>query len=48
MIAKGKRSGIIQNFTMDVDPGYKHIEKFRGGVEWYMMKSKDILSTNRF
>ena len=23
MIFKGKRSGIIHNFTMDVDPGYK-------------------------
>ena len=30
---------------MDVDPGYKNIEKFRGGVQWYMMESKDdILS----
>ena len=37
MIFKGKRSGIIHNFTMDVDPGYKYIEKFRGGVQWYMM-----------
>ena len=26
MIFKGKRSGIIHNFTMDVDPGYKYIE----------------------
>ena len=25
MIFKGKRSGIIHNFTMDVDPGYKSI-----------------------
>ena len=29
---------------MDVDPGYKYIEKFRGGVQWYMMQSKDIIS----
>ena len=28
IIFKGKRSGIIHNFTMDVDPGYKYIEKF--------------------
>ena len=28
MIFKGRRSGIIHNFTMDVDPGYKYIEKF--------------------
>ena len=43
MIFKGKRSGIIHNFTMDVDPDYKYIEKFRGGVQWYMMESKDII-----
>ena len=47
MIFRSKRSGIIHNFTMDVDPGYKYIGKFRGGVQWYMMKieSKDIIST---
>ena len=45
MIFKRKRSGIIHNFTMDVDPGYKYIEKFRGGVQWYMMESKDIISS---
>ena len=45
MIFKGKRSGIIHNFTIDVDPGYKYIEKFRGGVQWYMMESKDIISS---
>ena len=45
MIFKGKRSGIFHNFTMDVDPVYKYIEKFRGGVQWYMMESKDIISS---
>ena len=30
MIFRGKRSGIIHNFTMDVDPGNKYIETFRG------------------
>ena len=45
MIFKGKRRGIIHNFTMDVDPGYKYIEKFRGGVQWYMMESKDVISS---
>ena len=45
LIFKSKRSGIIHNFTMDVDPGYKYIEKFRGGVQWYMMESKDIISS---
>ena len=44
-IFKGKRSGIIHNFTMDVDPGYKYIEKSRGGVQWYMMESKGIISS---
>ena len=45
MIFKGRRSGIIHNFTVDVDPGYKYIEKLRGGVQWYMMESKDIISS---
>ena len=45
MIFKGKRTGIIHNFTMDVNPGYKYIEKFRGGLLWYMMESKDIISS---
>ena len=45
MIFKGERTGIIMNFTMDVDPGYKYIEKFHGGVQWYMMESKDIISS---
>ena len=41
----GKGTGILHSFTMDVDPGYKYIEKFRGGVQWYMMKSKDKFSS---
>ena len=45
MIFKGRRTGIIHNFTMDVDPGYKYIEKFRGGIHWYMLQSKDIISS---
>ena len=45
MILRGKRSGIIHNFTMDVDPGYKYIETFRGCIQWYMMESKDIISS---
>ena len=48
MIFKGKRTGIIHNFTMDVDPGYKYIEKFRGGVQWYMMENKDFVSSIGF
>ena len=45
MIFKGERTGIIHNFTMDVDPGFKYIEIFRGGVQWYMIESKDNISS---
>ena len=48
MIVNGKRIHVIHNFTMDVDPGYKYIEKFRGGIEWFMMESKNFLSTINF
>ena len=48
MIFRGKRSGVIHNFTMDVDPGYKYIEKFRGGIQWYMMNTKDFISSINF
>ena len=34
MVFEGKRSWIIHKFTMDVDPGYKFIEKLRGGIQW--------------
>ena len=34
MIFRGKRSGIIHNFTVDVDHrGYEYIERFHGGVQ---------------
>ena len=42
---KGRRSGIIFNFTMDTPPGYKYIHKFRSGIQWYMMDSKGIISS---
>ena len=45
MMFKGKRSGIIFNFTMDVSPGYKYIHKVRGGNQWFMMESKDVISS---
>ena len=48
MIFNGRRSGIIHKFTMDVDPGYKYIEKFRGGISWYMLESKDFISSINF
>ena len=48
MIFKGKRTGIIHNWTMTVDPGYKYVEKFTGGISWYMMESKDFISSVSF
>ena len=30
---------------MNVDPGFKYVEKFSGGITWYMMESKDIISS---
>ena len=30
---------------MEVNPGYKYIENFRGGVQCYMMGSKDSISS---
>ena len=44
MIFKGKRSGIIHNHTVDVDPEYKYMLKIRGGVQWYMMESESFIS----
>ena len=48
MIFKSKKSGKIHNFTLDVDPGYKFIEKVRGGIQWYMMNTKDFISSMNF
>ena len=48
MIFKSKRSGIIHNWNIDVNPGYKFIERFSGGITWYMMESKDVISINGF
>ena len=48
LIYRGKRSGIIHNFTMDVDPGHLYIQKFRGGVQWYMMDTKGFISSISF
>ena len=45
MIFKGRQTGIIHNFTIDVSPGYKYVEKFRGGVQWYVMEPKDFISS---
>ena len=48
MIFKGKRSGILHNFTMDVDPGYEYIKNFRGETQWLMMESKYFISNVSF
>ena len=45
MIFRGKRSEIIHNFTMVIDPGFKNFEKFRARVQWYMLESKNIISS---
>ena len=45
LIFRGRRSGTIHNCTMDVDSGYKDNDKFRGCFQWYMMKSKDSISS---
>ena len=48
LIFRGQRSRIFHNFSMDVDRGYKYIEKIRGGLQWYVMEGKDIISSNCF
>ena len=47
MIFEGTRSKTIQIFSLEMDPGYNFIERFRGAILWYMMEFKDcILKTN--
>ena len=48
MIFKQKRTGIIHNFTMTVNPGYKYIERFAGDVAWYMLHTNDFISSINF
>ena len=45
MIFRGKRSGKISYFFMNVDPCYRYTHKFHGGIQWYMMESKDNISS---
>ena len=33
---------------MEFDPGYKYIGKFRGGVQWYIIESKDFIPSISF
>ena len=48
MIFKRRRTGIIHKWTMTVDPGYKYVEKFAEGISWYMMETKDFISSINF
>ena len=48
MIFEDKRSGMVHNFTMDVDPGFKCVENFRGEVQWHMMECMDCISNFSF
>ena len=48
MIYKQRRSGIIHNWTMRVNPGYKYVESFAGGFTWYVMETKDVISSTFF
>ena len=44
-IFKCKRSGILMNFKVAVSPGYKYICRLERGIQWYMMDSKDVISS---
>ena len=33
---------------MTVDPGYIYVERFAGGITWYMMETKDFVSSISF
>ena len=44
-IFKGTKSKSTHNWTMTVDPGYNYVETFSGGISWYMVQSKDIISS---
>ena len=48
MIFRERRNGNIMNFTMQVSPGYNFVNRFDGGVQWYMMESKDVFSSISF
>ena len=48
MILNGKRTGIVHNFTMTVNPGYKYVERFAGGITWYILNTNDFSSSINF
>ena len=43
-LLKANDQAIFPFFPMDVDPGNKYMETFRGGVQWYMIESEDFFS----
>ena len=48
LIFKGERTGTIHIVTIDVDPNYIYIEKFRGGNQWYKKDIKNFSSKINF
>ena len=45
MIFKGRKSNIIHNWTMTIDPGSRYVENKSGSISWHMMQSIDIISS---
>ena len=48
MIYKQKPNGTIHNWTMTVNPGYTYVKSYAEGFTWYMMETKDIISSISF
>ena len=48
MVFKGSRTGAFLKFTIDVNPGYIYIEKFNGGIKWFMIEPVDYISSSFF
>ena len=48
MIFQGRKSNIIHNWTKTGNPGYKCVEKISGGISWYTMETKDVISSISF
>ena len=44
MFFRRKGNGIVHEFNMDVILVFRFTEKFRGGVQWHKMESKDFIS----
>ena len=33
---------------MTANPGYKYVERFEGGISWYMLQTNDFISSINF